>query len=83
METSLLENNCRPIPPEYTKRYWPGAYLPIDKRAIRTLHNRDPHGACAESLMPAGYMTTNFRTNVAVDLGSTCSIRLIPVTDSK
>jgi hypothetical protein len=32
---------------------------------IRTLHNRDPHGACAESLMPEGYMTTTFRTNVA------------------
>ena len=32
---------------------------------IRTLHNRDPRGACAESLMPAGYMTTTFRTNAA------------------
>jgi hypothetical protein len=32
---------------------------------IRTLHNRDPRGACSESLMPAGYMTTSFRTNVA------------------
>lgn len=32
---------------------------------IRTLHNRDPHGACAESLMPPGYMTTTFRTNIA------------------
>lgn len=32
---------------------------------IRTLHNRDPRGACAESLLPAGYMTTTFRTNVA------------------
>jgi len=32
---------------------------------IRTLHNRDPRGACAESLMPAGYMTTSFRTNAA------------------
>jgi len=31
---------------------------------IRTLHNRDPRGACAESLMPAGYMTTSFRTNI-------------------
>jgi hypothetical protein len=31
---------------------------------IRTLHNRDPRGACVESLMPAGYMTTSFRTNV-------------------
>jgi hypothetical protein len=32
---------------------------------IRTLHNRDPRGACGESLLPAGYMTTSFRTNVA------------------
>jgi len=31
---------------------------------IRTLHNRDPRGACAESFMPSGYMTTSFRTNV-------------------
>ncbi len=30
---------------------------------IRTLHNRDPRGACAESFLPAGYMTTTFRTN--------------------
>ena len=30
---------------------------------IRTLHNRDPQGACSESLMPGGYMTTSFRTN--------------------
>jgi hypothetical protein len=30
---------------------------------IRTLHNRDPRGACAESLMPSGYMTTSFRTH--------------------
>ena len=30
---------------------------------IRTLHNRDPRGSCAESMMPAGYMTTSFRTN--------------------
>jgi L-fucose isomerase-like protein len=32
---------------------------------IRTLHNRDPLGACAESMLPAGLMTTSFRTNVA------------------
>ena len=31
---------------------------------IRTLHNRDPRGACSESFMPGGYMTTSFRTNV-------------------
>lgn len=32
---------------------------------IRTLHNRDPRGACAESFLPAGYMTTSFHTNIA------------------
>jgi len=32
---------------------------------IRTLHNRDPKGACVESLLPAGFMTTSFRTNFA------------------
>ncbi len=32
---------------------------------IRTLHNRDPRGACTEALLPAGYMTTSFRTNIA------------------
>ncbi len=32
---------------------------------IRTLHNRDPRGCCSESLWPAGYMTTTFRTNAA------------------
>jgi len=37
---------------------------PNDYR-IRTLHNRDPQGACAESLLPSGYMTTTFRTNIA------------------
>ena len=31
---------------------------------IRTLHNRDTRGACSESKMPAGYMTTTFRTSV-------------------
>lgn len=32
---------------------------------IRTLHNRDPRGVCAQSFMPAGYMTTSFRTDFA------------------
>jgi hypothetical protein len=32
---------------------------------IRTLHDRDPRGACAQSFMPSGYMTTTFRTNFA------------------
>ncbi|MFH1744424.1 MAG: hypothetical protein ABIH23_35930 [bacterium] len=31
---------------------------------IRSLHNRDPRGACAQSFLPSGYMTTSFRTNV-------------------
>ena len=30
---------------------------------IRTLHNRDPRGACVESFLPPGYMTTSFRTS--------------------
>jgi len=30
---------------------------------ILTLHNRDPRGACAQSFLPPGYMTTSFRTN--------------------
>jgi len=34
------------------------------KFRIRTLHNRDPRGCCAESFLPEGYMTTTFRTNV-------------------
>jgi hypothetical protein len=32
---------------------------------ILTLHNRDPRGACAQSFLPSGYMTTSFRTNAA------------------
>lgn len=31
---------------------------------IRTLHNRDPRGTCAQSFLPEGYMTTTFRTSV-------------------
>jgi len=30
---------------------------------IRTLHNRDPRGACGQSFLPSGYMTTSFRTD--------------------
>ncbi|MHC4214023.1 MAG: hypothetical protein ACYSWP_11685, partial [Planctomycetota bacterium] len=33
--------------------------------SILTLHNRDPHGACGQSFLPSGYMTTSFRTNAA------------------
>jgi hypothetical protein len=36
----------------------------VNKFRIRTLHNRDPRGCCAESFLPEGYMTTSFRTNV-------------------
>ena len=32
---------------------------------ILTLHNRDPRGACGQSFLPSGYMTTSFRTNAA------------------
>jgi len=32
---------------------------------ILTLHNRDPRGACNQSFLPSGYMTTSFRTNTA------------------
>ncbi len=32
---------------------------------IRTLHNHDPRGTCVQSLLPAGYMTTSFRTSFA------------------
>ena len=32
---------------------------------IRTLHDRDPRGTCAQSFLPSGYMTTSFRTNFA------------------
>ncbi len=31
---------------------------------IRTLHNRDPRGTCAQSFLPEGLMTTTFRTSV-------------------
>jgi len=34
-----------------------------NKYRIRTLHNRDPRGACSESMFPSGYMTTTFRTH--------------------
>ena len=38
---------------------------PANKFRIRTLHNRDPRGCCAQSFLPEGYMTTSFRTNVS------------------
>ena len=40
-----------------------GSSGPSNKFRIRTLHNRDPRGCCAESFLPEGYMTTSFRTN--------------------
>jgi hypothetical protein len=47
----------------HTKVFGPQG--PSNKFRIRTLHNRDPRGCCAESFLPEGYMTTTFRTNVA------------------
>ncbi|UCG57144.1 MAG: twin-arginine translocation signal domain-containing protein [Phycisphaerales bacterium] len=44
-----------------TKVFGPGGIS--NSFRIRTLHNRDPRGACSESMLPAGYMTTSFRTN--------------------
>jgi L-fucose isomerase-like protein len=47
----------------HTKVFGPKG--PANKFRIRTLHNRDPRGVCAESFLPEGYMTTTFRTNIA------------------
>ena len=38
---------------------------PSNMYRIRTLHDRDPRGTCAQSFLPPGYMTTSFRTNFA------------------
>jgi len=46
-----------------TKVFGPNG--PSNEYRIMTLHNRDPRGACARSLMPSGYMTTSFRTDFA------------------
>lgn len=46
----------------HTKVFGPQG--PSNKFRIRTLHNRDPRGCCAESFLPEGYMTTSFRTSV-------------------
>jgi hypothetical protein len=35
-----------------------------NKFRIRTLHNRDPRGCCAESFLPEGYLTTTFRVSI-------------------
>jgi hypothetical protein len=40
-----------------------GPQGPESRFRIRTLHNRDPRGCCAQSFLPTGYMTTSFRTN--------------------
>jgi L-fucose isomerase-like protein len=42
-----------------------GTAGPACRFRIRTLHNRDPRGCCAESFLPEGYMTTSFRTSIA------------------
>ncbi len=47
----------------HTKVFGPQG--PANPFRIRTLHNRDPRGCCAQSFLPEGYMTTSFRTNVA------------------
>ena len=49
-----------------TKVFGPSG--PANPYCIRTLHNRDPRGCCAQSFLPEGYMTTSFRTNVAAGL---------------
>ncbi len=49
-----------------TKAFGPAG--PANAYRIRTLHNRDPRGCCAQSLLPVGYMTTSFRTNVAAKM---------------
>jgi L-fucose isomerase-like protein len=41
-----------------------GPQGPASRFRIRTLHNRDPRGTCAQSFLPEGYMTTSFRTSV-------------------
>ena len=46
----------------HTKVFGPQG--PSNKFRIRTLHNHDPRGCCAQSFLPEGYMTTSFRTNV-------------------
>lgn len=42
-----------------------GSEGPASRFRIRTLHNRDPRGCCAQAFLPEGYMTTSFRTNIA------------------
>jgi hypothetical protein len=38
-----------------------GAQGPSNPFSIRTLHNRDPRGCCAQSFMPENYLTTTFQ----------------------
>jgi hypothetical protein len=42
-----------------------GTEGPSNMFRIRTLHNHDPRGTCAQSFLPDGYMTTSLRTSVA------------------
>jgi len=46
-----------------TKAFGPKG--PSNIYRIRTLHDRDVRGTCAQSFLPEGYMTTSFRTNFA------------------
>jgi hypothetical protein len=43
----------------HTKVFGPDG--PANPFRIRTLHNRDPRGCCAQSFMPEGYLTTTFQ----------------------
>jgi hypothetical protein len=50
---------------------------------IRTLHNRDPRGACSESMMPPGYMTTSFRANAGRKLMIIHQAKAVGTLDSE
>ncbi len=57
-KNQIVYSHCMAL----TKVFGPqGATNPF---RIRTLHNRDPRGCCAQSFLPEGYMTTTFRTSI-------------------
>ena len=58
-QNQIVYSHCMAL----TKVFGPNGRA--NKFRIRTLHNRDPRGCCAQSLLPEGYMTTSFRTSVA------------------
>jgi L-fucose isomerase-like protein len=47
----------------HTKAF--GTSGPTSRFRVRTLHNLDPRGCCAQTFLPEGYMTTTFRTSAA------------------